>query len=1071
MKKKVINDKSATDIISFIDDKQVRIYEIINNTLHSLQLFKQDEILNINDVTNATASLMDIHKIILNSNEEPSEVVRLEILQKMTDKLLTVISKTGTQTMKDLTFLLMGEDKPKENNIIMKDKKDLIETYFHPIGFKNVSYKVPHIKYSGILCCDKITDDIEDINSYNDYECTIDYIAHDSKRQRIYNIETSNSVDKIKFFGMQFLMRNERNHKMYMIWGFIDNIILDCLHNKYVDERKTEFLKNIKDNLLLQNYLNSMSLRDILVTGNKDIFKREAIIHHDVGMVKNLRTEVLVKKVIDMDLVDVRNFMISLLLYDKESSDKLYVKYIAYLLYDIIIIRNKNTLGDNNVLYDSFPWQIKTLLKDSICDSIKYTDEINLKYDINRLSLEQQVYLLQGPELVKEKAIVKLKEIKSKGEDNNKAKQYLEGLLKIPFDVLREEPILVILKKINRWFKCMKKHKIIGDILSDITEKEQYTTIEIMKCCKKIKKEVYQKVFLNVKQMLTVVKTKDIVKMTEMTNLKIKKDTKHKMLSELETLITEDNIYKFYDSFIIVSQEQNSLNKIIKDIDITMKEINDIDHNLNTISKKLDDSIFGHNNAKTQILKVMGQWMTGKQKGYCFGFEGSPGIGKTSLAKKGLTHCLVDEDGTPRPFHFIALGGSSNGSTLEGHGYTYQNSTWGRIVDILMESKCMNPIIYIDELDKVSKTDHGREIIGILTHLIDSTQNSDFQDKYFSGIPINMSNVLFVFSYNNIEDIDPVLLDRIHRIKFDNLSIEEKIVIVKNYIFPELFEKMGWDKNILQIDDKIIKYIIETYTNEPGIRKLKELLFDMVGEINIEILKKTIDIPIVIDEIMLREKYLKQYRKIREKKIHLECHIGYINGLYANTMGQGGIIPIQCSFFPSGTLMDLKLTGLIGNVMQESMNIARNLAWNLTPNERKIELLEEMGKTKNQGIHIHCPEGGIHKDGPSGGCCITLAIYSLLNGKPLRNDVAITGEIDLHGNITAIGGLEFKILGGIKSGIVHFLFPEENNDDYMDIVKKHGKKLDGIEFTVISKIENVIYNEKLFFSDIDKKIF
>ena len=170
-----------------------------------------------------------------------------------------------------------------------------------------------------------------------------------------------------------------------------------------------------------------------------------------------------------------------------------------------------------------------------------------------------------------------------------------------------------------------------------------------------------------------------------------------------------------------------------------------------------------------KYLKIVGQWINGEQKGYCFGFEGSPGVGKTSLAKRGLASCLEDENGVTRPFSFIALGGSSNGSTLEGHNYTYVNSTWGKVVDVLMESKCMNPIIYIDELDKVSKTEQGREIIGILTHLIDTTQNDEFQDRYFSGIPFDLSKALFIFSYNDPDQIDRILLDRIHRIQISQL--------------------------------------------------------------------------------------------------------------------------------------------------------------------------------------------------------------------------------------------------------------------------------------------------------------
>jgi len=1088
-KKKVITNKNSIDIISFIEEKLDKIHEIINNTLLSLQEYKIWDIINTNDVINVTTALTELNKKIFLLREdiklqEKKPTLWLDTLQKITDKLATIISRTGTKNMNDLVYLILGEEYKgtigvQDNSIsptgqtsilknwptntltIMQDKLDLIMKYLHPIGYKNVSYKMAHIKYANILCCDKITDEIDDINTYNDFECMV---LQDAK------------VFRTKVHGMQFYLRNEKNHKLYIIWAIVDDVILDCLENSYVDERKKIFKELIRsDNNLLSNYLESISIREIMVLGNKDILKREAIILHDVNIVKKTKMEILIKKIIDMDLYNVRNFMISLLLYDDpiEQTTQLYVKYISYLLYDIIMINNRESLnGENNILFDSFPLKIKILLKDSIKDSIKYTDEINQKYDINRLSLEQQVYLFQAPDSVKEKAIVKLKEIKGKGDENNKAKQYLEGLLKIPFNVYREEPILKKVKIINEWFKEIKEHKIIREILETTLEKKElYTTIEIIKYCKIIKEQIKERVHLEIKSKLPELRLKNISQLINETHFarKIKKNVKEKMIGNFETELEKseaDELYKIYDTIneINTGLSINPLSKIIRDIDIHLNEIEEIDVSLNNIVKKLDDSIYGHDYAKKQILKVFGQWITGKQKGYCFGFEGSPGIGKTSLAKKGLTNCLIDLDGSPRPFHFIALGGSSNGSTLEGHGYTYQNSAWGRIVDILMESKCMNPIIYIDELDKVSKTEHGREIIGILTHLIDSTQNGGFQDKYFMGIELDLSNVLFVFSYNNPDEIDHILLDRIHRIKFDNLSLDEKIVIVKKYLFPELNEKMGWDENILNIDDKIIQYIIETYTNEPGIRKLKELLFDMVGEINIEILKRKIEIPVKINQINLKEKYLKKYRKIREKKIHTDFHVGYINGLYANSIGQGGIIPVQCSYFPSNSFMDLKLTGLIGNVMQESMNIARNLAWNLTPNERKTELLEEMAKTKNQGIHIHCPEGGIKKDGPSGGCCITVAIYSLFNKKPIKNDVAITGEIDLHGNITAIGGLEYKILGGIKSGVVHFLFPEENQEDYMDILEKYSDQelFTDIEFTMISKINDVILNKRIF---------
>ena len=263
---------------------------------------------------------------------------------------------------------------------------------------------------------------------------------------------------------------------------------------------------------------------------------------------------------------------------------------------------------------------------------------------------------------------------------------------------------------------------------------------------------------------------------------------------------------------------------------MTKKEIVSNQSEMKKISKVLDDSVHGHSNAKRQVERIIGQWINGESNGYCFGFEGPPGIGKTSLAKNGISKCLKDEEGKHRPFSFIAIGGSSNGSTLSGHNYTYVGSTWGRIVDILIENKCMNPIIFIDELDKVSKTEHGKEIIGILTHLIDSTQNENFQDKYFSGIDLDLSRALFIFSYNDPHAIDKVLLDRIHRVKFDSLSLDEKIVITNKYILPEIYKKIGL-KDMIIIDDTIIKYIIQIYTNEAGVRKLKEILFEIISEI------------------------------------------------------------------------------------------------------------------------------------------------------------------------------------------------------------------------------------------------
>ena len=490
------------------------------------------------------------------------------------------------------------------------------------------------------------------------------------------------------------------------------------------------------------------------------------------------------------------------------------------------------------------------------------------------------------------------------------------------------------------------------------------------------------------------------------------------------------------------------------------EKIDEICKYIDNITYTLNDSVYGHDKAKRQIETIIGQWINGEKNGYCFGFEGPPGVGKTSLAKKGIANCLKDINDESRKFSLIAIGGSSNGSTLEGHNYTYVGSTWGKIVDILIENKCMNPIIFIDELDKISKTEHGKEIIGILTHLIDSTQNDGFQDKYFNGIELDLSKALFIFSYNDVELIDRILLDRIHRIKFKHLSLDEKIIITNKYILPEIYKKMGLE-NIISLSDEVLIKLINNYTCEPGVRKLKEILFEIIGEINLSILKSkdtNITFPIMVSYEDIKNDYLKDRREISIKNVNDIDKTGVINGLWANSVGQGGLLHIEVKLIPSTNLFDLKLTGMQGDVMKESMNVAKTLAVSLVKDKENINFNEFSDKYKNNGFHIHVPEGATPKDGPSAGAAITTAIYSCLTEQKIRKDFAITGEICLQGNVTAIGGLDLKILGGIKAGAKNFIYPKENEKDFSDFYKKYKDKeiLNNINFFQVDNIYEVL---------------
>jgi ATP-dependent Lon protease len=309
--------------------------------------------------------------------------------------------------------------------------------------------------------------------------------------------------------------------------------------------------------------------------------------------------------------------------------------------------------------------------------------------------------------------------------------------------------------------------------------------------------------------------------------------------------------------------------------------------------------------------------------------------------------------------------------------------------------------------------------------------------------------------------MDSILLDRIHRVQFKHLSIDEKIIITNKYILPEYAKKMGYKNfnDLVDINDDVIKYIIDTYTAEAGVRKLKEIIFEILSEINLELLNENdLVLPVELSEDLVKTKYLKKRYPITPKLIHDKPASGIINGLWANALGKGGIIQIETQLVLNANMLDMRLTGMQGDVMKESMSVARSLAWKLTSDKTKKALLKKFKDTKTQGIHIHCPEGAVPKDGPSAGTAITTCIYSLLNNIPIKNDLAITGEMNLQGNVTAIGGLDLKILGGITAGVKTFLFPKENQRDFDDFYKEWGDKdlVKGIEFYPIQTIEEAL---------------
>ena len=250
---------------------------------------------------------------------------------------------------------------------------------------------------------------------------------------------------------------------------------------------------------------------------------------------------------------------------------------------------------------------------------------------------------------------------------------------------------------------------------------------------------------------------------------------------------------------------------------------------ITNVHKRLNNAIYGHQEAKCHILQLVAKWLKNKDSnGNVLAIQGPMGNGKTTLVKEGIAKALN------RPFAFISLGGASDSSYLNGHSLTYEGSVWGRIVDILIKSKCMNPIIYFDELDKVSDTTKGEEIIHLLTHITDFSQNDRFQDNYFSGIDLDLSKILFIFSFNNEENGNKILKDRMNVINTKGFKCLDKIKISKEFLLPKLYDSFKFTSDEVIFTDPIVEHIITNYTEkEEGVRNLQRALETIMSKLNI----------------------------------------------------------------------------------------------------------------------------------------------------------------------------------------------------------------------------------------------
>jgi ATP-dependent Lon protease len=991
-------------------------------------------------------------------------------IAKLKLELLNIINRCGINNINDAITLILNKNinTLKWINYEIKNKCLFFNECFRIISIEIYSSKMEKLDDS-ILSNKSLT---EPLCVESDYYYTL--------FEKIYGAKLYIPVED-KLLLIKGYFKKEYLEYSILTYDFIrkkyDNV---CLQLDKVSNMSNEFKRN---------YVQIIELKQLILFTETELVKLIRKFYKLLDKYKQKTISNIIKEFLCVSFEEKLRIL-SLFLIDEKTQN---TTYVAYILYDIFSYKIDNNLSSTQInnsqeninvninldinktkLHDYLHWKLKIKLK-NIFNEMSQIQKTIMNFTEDNIPYDKRIQLMNTVDSVKVKALDKLKEINSsKGESNAKAQQYLDGLLKIPFGVYKRESIMKsfelfidkVLGKLVGIVKCissqeMKKHTQDTELLSKINasckkiiQMDRITSKDIETSINNVINEIENGIKLNYSQNeLNKYKKDDLIHIiNNQTSIKIKIKSKKR----------KDDLIKLILNYQKNEDSQNENNKIMiqflenfKEIEIDVEAYkNRCSTYLKQVDETLDKSVYGMKDAKTQIKRVIAQWINGTNQGYIFGFEGPPGTGKTTLAKLGISRCIKDDEGNSRPFSFIALGGSSNGSTLEGHNYTYVGSNWGKIVDTLITSKCMNPIIYIDELDKISQTEHGKELIGILTHMTDLSQNDHFTDKYFSGIPIDISKCLIIFSYNDVSKVDKILLDRIHRIKINAMNKYEKVHVMTDYVYPQILNSIGFKKDDILLEKNNLIYIIDTYTCEPGIRKLKEKVFELFREVNLQYLLGSIKgFPYTISKSFI-ENIFAEKPKVHYNQISKDSEIGIVNGLFATESGLGGILFIECYRTISERRLSLNLTGQQGKTMKESMEVAKTVAWNLLTEEQQ----EEINSKSPFGLHIHCPEGATPKDGPSAGGAITLTIYSQLLNKKINNTYALTGEIRLmNGTISKIGGLDLKIEGARRAGVKTVLCPKENEEDLNKIINDpNWSKDDGFEVKMVENIREVI---------------
>lgn len=452
---------------------------------------------------------------------------------------------------------------------------------------------------------------------------------------------------------------------------------------------------------------------------------------------------------------------------------------------------------------------------------------------------------------------------------------------------------------------------------------------------------------------------------------------------------------------------------------------------LNRAEEILDEDHYGLKKVKERIIQQIAVMaLNRKQYGSILLFVGAPGTGKTSIGQS-IARALN------REYVRISLGGIRDEAEIRGHRRTYIGAMPGRIMEGIKRSGVSNPVVVLDEVDKLAK-DYGGDPASALLEVLDPEQNSTFTDHYMN-VPYDLSNVLFVCTANSTDTIPEPLLNRMEVIDFPGYTAVEKFHIARKHLLPKAMDAMGIQKKMLKITDGALRKVIEDYTMESGVRGLKK---------QIDMLCRSAAVRLVKEEgqtLTVNKSNLKDY--LGHKKLHHDQKLtstqpGVVTGL-AWTQAGGEILFIETKLTEGeGKVI---ITGQLGDVMKESVQIALTLVKSLYPKESKV--------FQDHDLHIHVPEGAVPKDGPSAGITLTTALASLVTGKAVSPDYAMTGEVSLRGGILPIGGLPEKLMAAQRAGITKILIPFDNADDLEDVAAEVKNKL---KITPVKKVSDVL---------------